>query len=385
MLLYVKYGELSLKGGNRKDFVNCLNRNIKFSLKKFTSVSIKKEYDSCTINSIQENEYEEILEIVKNISGISWIIKGFYSTLNVDEICEDICKQLPKNSPKTFKIETKRQNKNYYLNSMEMNMKLGGLILDKMENYKVNVKNPEIKINVEIKYEKSIFYFDKIPGFGGFPLGINGRILILISGGIDSPVASKLLIKKGFIVDFLTFITPPHTNPKSLEKVEKLIKVITLNEVLYKPKLYICNFTNLQQELSHMSDKTYQITIMRRYFFKIARDLAIQNKYLGIATGESVGQVASQTVQSMQTIQNSINDFLILRPLLTYDKSEIIELAIKFKTYEISIEPYIDCCALFVPKNPVTRPTIHKVLKIEEELDLAEEIYKKIIPKIIIK
>jgi thiamine biosynthesis protein ThiI len=268
---------------------------------------------------------------------------------------------------------------------MEMNMKLGGLILDKMENYKVNVKNPEIKINVEIKYEKSIFYFDKIPGFGGFPLGINGRILILISGGIDSPVASKLLIKKGFIVDFLTFITPPHTNPKSLEKVEKLIKVITLNEVLYKPKLYICNFTNLQQELSHMSDKTYQITIMRRYFFKIARDLAIQNKYLGIATGESVGQVASQTVQSMQTIQNSINDFLILRPLLTYDKSEIIELAIKFKTYEISIEPYIDCCALFVPKNPVTRPTIHKVLKIEEELDLAEEIYKKIIPKIIIK
>jgi thiamine biosynthesis protein ThiI len=291
---------------------------------------------------------------------------------------------LPKEA-KSFRVDTKRQDKNFRLNSMEINAKVGEMILEKLPSYKVDLHKPQIKINIEIKYKKAIFYFEKIKGFGGFPIGIAGKVLMLISGGIDSPIAAKLLLKKGFIVDFITFITPPHTSPIALEKVEKLIKIISLNNSLYEPSLHVCNFTNLQNELSHMSDKTYQITIMRRYFFKIARDLALKEKCHAIATGESIGQVASQTIESMTTIQNAIGDFIVLRPLVTYDKNEIIDLAIKYKTYETSILPYADCCALFVPKNPVTKPSVLKAEKIEKNLELAEQVYQNILSKIVKK
>jgi thiamine biosynthesis protein ThiI len=334
------------------------------------------------MSNYKKKDEDKIIQVLKQVSGISFIIIGNRTTTRLNDIVSDVSKKLS-NKSLTFKVETKRIDKNYPLNSLQISMKLGELILKKFNKFKVDVHKPELLINIEIKHDYAIFYFDKIKGMGGFPIGINGKVLMLISGGIDSPVAAKLLIKKGFIVDFLTFITPPHTNPKALAKVKKLIKVITINNILYKSKLYICNFTNLQHELSHMSLKAYQITIMRRYFFRIARDIAIKNEYQAIATGESLGQVASQTIESMQVIANSIDDFLVLRPLLTYDKQEIVDLAKKYETYEISIEPYIDCCALFVPKNPTTRPTIKVAEKIESELELAKNVYKTIIDKII--
>jgi thiamine biosynthesis protein ThiI len=248
----------------------------------------------------------------------------------------------------------------------------------------VDVHTPKLPIYVEIKKDSAFFYFEKIKGTGGFPLGINGKVLLMISGGIDSPIAANLLIKKGLNVDFLTFISPPHTDDKALNKVRKLKEIVTLNNTLYKSKLYIVNFTSLQHEIAHISDYSYQITIMRRYFFRIAKHLAIANNYQAIATGESLGQVASQTIQSMQTIQDAADDFLVLRPLLTMDKSEIIEMAQKIGTYDISILPYDDACSLFVPANPVTKPTIHKAKKLEEELTLMETLLQSTLLKHII-
>ncbi|MDR1850705.1 MAG: tRNA 4-thiouridine(8) synthase ThiI [Mycoplasmataceae bacterium] len=379
MIVYIKYGELTLKGKNRHLFVDKLHNNVRYSLKQFEDVKINKGYDAIIVDNITEENVDKIIHVLQQVSGIALIIKAYESTTDLKELSQDIVKILP-NKETTFKVDAKRTDKSYKLNSMEINKEMGGLILDTLPNYHVNVRNPEIRVNIEIKHNKSIFYFDKIKGMGGFPLGINGKVLVLISGGIDSPVAAKLLLKKGFIVDFLTFITPPHTNPKALEKVKKLVKVIAKD--IYEPKLYVCNFTNLQNELAHMSIKAYQITLMRRYFFRIARDLAVQNNYQAIATGESLGQVASQTIESMTTIQNAIEGFLVLRPLLIHDKSEIIELAQKYGTYDISIEPYIDCCALFVPKSPATKPTIRTAEKLEKELDFADEVYKNILSKI---
>jgi thiamine biosynthesis protein ThiI len=373
MNIYIKYGELTLKGKNRKFFVNCLFNNVVKVLKKYKSLKFHKMYDAILISNATKTNVDKIIDILKNVSGISLLIKAYQSKKDFHTLCKEIVSKLPKINT-TFKVFAKRNDKKYPLNSMELNQQLGGYILDNLPSYKVDIHNPSIKINVEIKNDYALFYFDKIKGMGGLPLGTGGRILLLISGGIDSPVAAKELIKKGFIVDFLTFITPPHTNPKSLEKVKKLVRVISMNKQLYTPKLHICNFTNIQHELSHIEIKAYQITLMRRYFFRIARKLAIEKKYLAIATGESLGQVASQTIESMQTIQNAIDDFLVLRPLLTYDKNDIINLAVKYGTYDISIEPYIDCCALFVPKNPVTKPTIHTAKKLEEQLDLVDSL-----------
>jgi thiamine biosynthesis protein ThiI len=261
---------------------------------------------------------------------------------------------------------------------MEISTKLGGVILNHFKDYAVDVHKPKLVINVEIKDLYAIFYFEKINGLGGLPLGINGKVLMLISGGIDSPVAANLLLKKGLQVDFLTFISPPHTDERALNKVRELKKIITLNNDLYNAKLYIVNFTNLQHEITHIHDRSYQITILRRYFFRFAKRLAESNNYQAIATGEALGQVASQTIQSMQTIQNSIGDFLVLRPLLTMDKSEIIHLAKQLGTYDTSILPYADSCSLFVPANPVTKPTIHKAIHLESGLELADDIMEQI-------
>jgi len=321
----------------------------------------------------------EIINIIKRVSGIQYFVRAYVCKSNIEDIFKCIKENLTTKEG-TFKVKTKRVDKNFNLQSNQVNMELGGMILEEFKNLKVDIHNPQTLINVEIKRNQTILFFDKIKGIGGFPLGINKKILMLISGGIDSPVASNLLIKKGYIVDFITFVTPPHTNEKALDKVRKLVKVLTKD--LYEPKLYVCNFTNIQHELSHMSVKAYQITLMRRFFFRIARDLAKKEGYLAIATGESIGQVASQTTESMQTIQNAIGDFLVLRPLLTFDKSEIIEIAKNINTYDISIEPYADCCALFVPTNPVTKPTIHLAEKLESELPIAFGLYEKILDKI---
>jgi thiamine biosynthesis protein ThiI len=283
----------------------------------------------------------------------------------------------------TFKVKAKRLDKTYSLNSMQIAKNMGGEILKHFSLFKVDVHHPYLEITIEIYNQYALFYIHKIKGMGGFPLGINGRVLLLMSGGIDSPVAGHLLMKKGMHVDFLTFISPPHTDVRALNKVRKLRKLLTLNNKIECAKLFIVNFTKLQHEISHISNHSYQITIMRRYFIRVAMDLANKYHYDAIATGESLGQVASQTIESLTTINNVNTNKLILRPLLTYDKNEIISLARLINTYNTSILPYADACSLFVPTRPVTKPKADIAQKLELELDLISDIYHNTIDKYI--
>ncbi len=379
--IYLKYGELTLKGKNKKTFINQLTSNVKKALEQFNIV-FKKQYDSSMIQVNDESEFDKILNVLKTIPGISLIIPAYVVERDFDILLKDIVNKIDIKEQTTFKVETKRHDKSYSENSMEFSRKLGHYLLINNKLLKVDVKHPTIKIVVEIQKNNFIYYFDKIKGLGGFPIGCGGKALMLISGGIDSPVAAHLLMKKGYKVDFLTFISPPHTSPEALDKVRKLIKIIT-SSCPYTPKLYVCNFTKLQHEMTHMSDKSYQITIMRRYFFKIAEHLKNTYEYDAIGTGESLGQVASQTIQSINTISSVLTNTVVLRPLLTYDKLEVINISHTIGTYETSILPFADSCSLFVPANPTTKPTIHKAMKLESGLELISDIYDITINKYI--
>lgn len=377
-VIYIKYGELTLKGKNRMQFINCLHRNVLHALKDFSNKKIIKKFDSMTISNINDRDYEAMFNILLRIPGIASVIQSYLIIRELEKLHNLLLSLLP-TKPTTFKVDTKRVDKSYETNSMEFSRQLGGFILKNFNLYKVDIHKPEIKINVEIKKEQFVVYFEKQKAIGGFPVGINGKVLMLLSGGIDSPVASHLLLKKGLHVDFLTFISPPHTDERVVMKVENLIEKITLNGKLEGSNLYICNFTSLQHELAHISNRSYQITLMRRYFFRIAQELANKYKYDAIATGESLGQVASQTIESMTTIQNVLSNLVVLRPLLTYDKNDIIAIANQIDTYNISILPFADSCSMFVPANPITKPKVEIAQKLEQELELIDAIYQNVI------
>ena len=372
---YIKYGELTLKGKNRSNFTRCLYLNVLKALKKFTFLKISQSFDHMLIKNIEKYE-NKILTILSRIPGIFQIIKAYEVQSNkINEIFKSINLLINKIDFYTFKVKTIRHDKSYPINSMEISRIIGAMILKHNKDKKVLMENPDLAISLEIKNNSTIIYFKKHQGIGGFPVGINGRVLTLISGGIDSPVAASLLLKKGMFVDFITFITPPHTSSKSLDKVKKLIKKITLNGLLNKSRLFIVNFTYLQNELSHIENQSYKITLMRRCFYRIAQKIVKKYKYDAIATGESLGQVASQTIESMKVISSVLdNDIVVLRPLLTYDKLEIINIAKKIGTYDISILPYEDCCSLFVPKSPIIKPSIETASKIENQLPLINDL-----------
>lgn len=383
-IIYLKYGELTLKGKNRINFIDCLYKNVLSALKQFKSIKVLKKFDSMGI-ICNKSDYQKIIDIVKRIPGIFQIIEAFVINGNqIKQVEKSIINLLKTKKFKTFKIVTKRHDKSFPINSMEYSKLIGSIVLKNIKNKKVIMDNPDLTINIEIHNDNTILFFERIEGVGGFPIGINGKALSLISGGIDSPVASSLIMKKGIHVDFITFITPPHTSDAALKKVKDLIKVITLDQKLEKPKIFIVNFTMIQHELSHISNKSYQITLMRRYFFRIANYLKNKYGYDAIVTGESLGQVASQTIKSIETIENVLdNKTVILRPLLSYDKLEIIKLAKNLGTYDISILPYADCCSLFVPKSPVTKPNIETAKKLESELSLIDKIFDYTIVKYI--
>lgn len=383
-IIYLKYGELILKGKNRINFIDCLYKNIIYALKQFNSIVVTKKFD-CMEITCNEHEYQEVLNIVKRIPGIFQIIEAFKINGNqINQVKKQVLDLIKNKKFTTFKVNTKRHHKTFPINSMDYSKLVGELVLKNIKNVKVIMDNPDLIINIEIHTDNIILFFSRIEGTGGFPIGINGKALSLISGGIDSPVASSLVMKKGLHVDFVTFITPPHTSDLALEKVKDLVKAITLEDKLEKARIFVVNFTMIQHELVHISDKSYQITLMRRYFFRIANYLKDKYNYDAIVTGESLGQVASQTIKSMQTIENVLdNKTVVLRPLLTYDKIEIIKISQKINTYDISILPYADCCALFVPKTPVTKPKIAIAEKLESELMLIDKIFDDTLTKYI--
>ncbi|AVN62599.1 tRNA 4-thiouridine(8) synthase ThiI [Mesoplasma coleopterae] len=353
--ILVRYGELTLKGNNKHVFISKLLDNIKFKLKKFDQSKIKfiKDNNSLVID-VENDILDDVLEELKTVFGIYSLSVIEKCEKDLDKIAEKVI-EIAKNSEyKRFKLEITRKDKSFPMTSADLKLALAPMVLKAVDNLIVDVHNPDLKIEVLVKKDGIQIFSKRIEGLKGLPVGVSGKGLSLLSGGIDSPVASFLTMKRGMHVDFIHFMTPPHTSPEALDKVFELAKILSKYNSK-KFNLYVCDFSMLLQELQHMPEESYKITIMRRMFMRIANILAKANGQEALITGESLGQVASQTIQSIDVI-NSTSDLPILRPVLTYDKEEIITISKFIKSYETSILPFDDACSLFVPKQPVTKP-----------------------------
>ena len=359
-LIMIKYGELTTKKANRKIFINTLNQNIEKALKS-ENVQITK--DSVRMFIKCENTNKIAIKLQK-IFGIHSIVIAYKVNNNIEDVLKKSLEIMDKNK-QTFKVVTKRADKNYPVHSMEYSRRLGGLIL-KNSNFKVDVHNPDITLTVEIRNEGTFVYVDEIKGAGGYPVSVAGKGLLMLSGGIDSPVAGYLTLKRGVNVECMYFESPPHTSKEAQNKVLKLSSI--LNEYSGKIKVHIVPFTKIQEAIFKNCPDIYMITIMRRMMYRIAALYAEKIGAKILINGESIGQVASQTLDSMVCI-NSVTNIPVIRPVACFDKLEIIDIAKKINTYETSILPYEDCCTVFVPKHPVIKPEIEKCINYEQNFD----------------
>ncbi|TPD99553.1 tRNA uracil 4-sulfurtransferase ThiI [Metamycoplasma equirhinis] len=362
--ILIRYGELTLKGDNKKDFINQLKRNI---LQYVPKSELKMEYDRAFTLYSENN-----LKALKYIFGISSYSPVYEMENNLKDIEEIIKKIIDENSFKTFAIDSRRHNKNFPLTSAELNAYFGGVVLkNKTDNISVSLKNPDLKIYIEIRDKKTYVFTEYISGIGGMPVSSSGKVLHLISGGIDSPVAGYLLQKRGLKVTFLNFITPPHTDKKTTDKIDQIIQI--LSKYQGDAELIQINYTKLMNYIGLVSNQKYKITLMRRSFYRIANKLAKKLNIKAISNGESLAQVASQTLESIYTI-SQVCDIPIFRPLLSFDKNETIKIATKIETIQISIQKACETCELFAPKNPITKPTRDEVLILEKELAMLDSL-----------
>ena len=368
-LIMIKYGELTTKKANRKIFINILTQNVEKILKN-EDVEITK--DSVRM-FIKCNDAHKIASILQKVFGIHGIVIAYKVNNNIEDVLNKSLEIMDKNKH-TFKVITKRADKNYPIHSMDYSRKLGGLIL-KNSNFKVDVHNPDITLTVEIRTEGTFVYTDEIKGAGGYPVGVQGKGLLMLSGGIDSPVAGYLTLKRGVNVECLYFESPPHTSEEAKNKVIKLASII--NEYSGRVKVHIVPFTLVQEAIFKNCPDTYMITIMRRMMYRIAALYAEKIGAKILINGESIGQVASQTLDSMVCI-NNVTNMPVIRPVACFDKLEIIDIAKKINTYDTSILPYEDCCTIFVPKHPVIKPELSKCLEYEKSFDYQELIEKAI-------
>ena len=352
----IRYGELTTKGKNRKDFIRKLDNNIRGILREFTQLEYRRSYDRFYIR-LNGADAEAVKEKLQKVFGIS----SFSFTERVDSSLDAIkerCLAIAKDSGKrTFKMITRRHDKTFPMNSDGINRAVAGYILENTD-MKVDVHHPELELRVEVHSGDTYLMSEKIPGAGGYPSGINGKVLLMLSGGIDSPVAAYELMKRGLDVEAVHFASPPYTSENARQKVLDLASMMSeYNQG--RMRVHMVNFTALQLEIYRTAGDPYAITLMRRMMVCLAEQIAKESGCLAIGTGESLGQVASQTLESIACI-NSVISIPVLRPLICMDKVEIIDLARRIGTYETSILPYEDCCTIFDPKNPVTKPTIKK-------------------------
>lgn len=366
-LIMIKYGELSTKKDNIKVFVEKLCNNIKKKLKDY-DITITKNKVRMFID-IKENDENEIVKKLQEVFGIYSIVICYKVNETIEDINKESYELLKRISFKTFKVETNRANKNFKYNSMEVSKLVGAHILKNIPNIKVDVHNPDVILSIEIRNDYTYIYTSEIKGLGGYPTGIQGKGLLMLSGGIDSPVAGYLANKRGVDIDCIYYESPPHTS------IDAKNKVITLAKKLSKYgsniNLYVIPFTKIQEEIYKNIDSTYMITIMRRMMYRIAEKVAKKIKANIIINGESIGQVASQTLTSMYVI-NNVSNMPVIRPVACLDKLEIIEIAKKINTYDTSILPYEDCCTIFVPKHPVINPNLSKCIYYETLINYDE-------------
>ena len=373
-VIMIKYGELTTKKGNRNFFVNALYKSIKDKLSGY-NVNISRDLSRMYIE-FDNNELDSILKRINNIFGIHGYLVAYKVLSDVEVIKNTVLDVVNNEKFDTFKVETKRSDKTFPIQSTEFSRQVGGLVLKNTKDKKVDVKNPDLLLNIEIRKDYTYIYTNQYEGLGGYPNNTLGKAMLMLSGGIDSPVAYYLALKRGIHVEAVYFEAIPHTSLEAREKVISLCKKLSVytNNV----KLHIVPFTMLQEEIYKKCDPEYIITIMRRMMYRIADRICKARKINLITNGESVGQVASQTPESISVIAK-VCDTLILRPMCMMDKIESIEMAKKIGTYETSILPYEDCCTIFDPKNPVTKPKEKECLFYESKFDyesLIEEAIK---------
>ena len=362
-IIMIRYGELTTKKKNRDFFVNTLYNNIKKKLEN-CDYKIKKERARMYITS---NNLTLVISKLKEVFGIHEIDIVYKLDSNDFEVVKNNIVEIFKDHDfKTFKVETNRADKNYEKDSMEISRIIGGCLLKNYSDLSVDVKNPDRVINIDVRCEGVFVVVSKIKGLGGYPVGVAGNALAMLSGGIDSPVSVYMAMKRGVHVDCIYFDSPPHTNELALNKVKKLVKILSKYDS--KIKLYVVNFTKMQEEIYKNNANSYMITIMRRMMYRIASTYAKEMGYKLLINGESIGQVASQTLSSMYVI-NEVTNIPIIRPVACLDKIEIMEIARRIGTYETSILPYEDCCTIFLPKHPIINPKLSIVEAIESRFD----------------
>lgn len=361
--LIVRYGELTLKGSNRKKFVNQLKTNVTRALKPLEGFHIKGKRDRMYIELSDEADIDEIIDRLSKVYGIK-SISPVLKTENNDQAIAEVAVRLAQSFEKgsTFKIDVKRSDKSYHKDTYELQREIGGEVLKNVEGLTVDVKRPQHEIRVEVRLDAIYLYVDVIQGSGGLPVGTGGKTLLMLSGGIDSPVAGMEVMKRGVTIEAIHFHSPPFTSEKAKEKVIELTRI--LSERVGPIKLHIVPFTELQKQINKSVHPRYTMTSTRRLMMRVADQLVHKIGALGIVNGENLGQVASQTLNSMYAI-NHVTSTPVLRPLLTLDKEDIVKKAKDIGTFEVSIQPYEDCCTIFTPKNPVTEPDFDKVVEYE--------------------
>lgn len=374
--ILIRYGEMSTKGRNRSAFVDKLGRNIRYALHDFPNIKIKSTRDRMYILLNGENG-REMVDRLKGVFGIQSFSPVIKTGKELEEI-KDAALQLFKKvyqKGNTFKITTKRADKTFFMDTDEMNHALGGHILQNVPDIKVNVKKPDINLQIEIRTEAAYIFCETIQGAGGLPAGSSGKAMLMLSGGIDSPVAGYLSMKRGLDVEGVHFFSPPFTSDRAKQKVLDI--AAKLSERNGHFRLHIVPFTEIQQLIHKQIPENYTMTATRRMMLRITDAIRQKQEALAIITGESLGQVASQTLESMYAI-NEVTNTPILRPLIMMDKPEIIKIAEEIDTFEISNRPFEDCCTIFVPPSPKTKPKREKVIRYESFFDFEPYIQKAV-------
>ena len=361
--IMVRFGELSTKGKNKKEFISVLFNNIKHALKEF-NVEVESRYDHIYVH-LDGKEYQPIVERLQDVSGIQGLSLVHKCENDIEVIKEHALELIKLEKGNTFKVKAKRSNKRFPIISDDIIRAVAPVIL-RNTKLSVDVHNPDILLQIEVRDEGCYIFTNSFSGAGGYPLGVGGKTMHMLSGGIDSPVAAYLMMKRGVVVECIHFASPPYTQEAVIYKLIDLLK--KLNRYQPKIRLHIVPFTKIQEAIYDNAPESYCITLMRRMMYRLADKLARRRNCPVISSGESVGQVASQTLQSINVI-NEVTNMPVIRPCATLDKLEIIALSKKIDTYEISIRPYEDCCTIFTPKAPKTAPKLDEAKSFEEKFD----------------
>ncbi len=368
-LILVRYGEIILKGLNRPVFEDMLIKNIKGATHRICKTKIYKAQATIYIEPETDEYTDELILALEKVFGIVSIVVAYEAKKDMESIYATVkeCFDAELKAASTFKVEAKRADKKFPLKSPDICMETGGFILENYSHLTVDVKEPELTVHVEIRETSAYVHTGRIKGAGGMPTGTNGKAMLLLSGGIDSPVAGYMLAKRGVQLEAVHFFSYPYTSDRAKDKVLKLAKI--LSGYMGGIKVHIVPFTDIQLQIRDKCPEEHLTLVMRRFMMEIAEKIAIKTNSSALITGESVGQVASQTMAALAVTDDAVN-MPVFRPLIGMDKEEIVEIARKIDTFETSILPYEDCCTVFTPKHPATKPILEKVLKSQNLLDV---------------